>query len=448
MLSSCAKPQANFYPLSKAAYELNFPFTVQVIPTKCVKEFSSNQQHKVTMLTQQVVSHSALITKRNAVTTSVVMSDQEVSVVSFNNRVIYNTVGDVIRGRKKEELEFLAVLSRCEYKGVVLDVGDVLHLQPVSTSLVMTLQRNSNRRLRCVALPGNRRLCLPDDLQIDLRKCNDVRDTIIRQLSDVVYAGGLPCLVSFPRAFDGFDECGYSLARESVLLTGKSVKSVVIGCHRQSESDEVDIHVFPADWTIDTELLHGVPPVAVFSPSDLQEISKQISRMEGITGEAHHKISVEELDLPEYEYILSTDDTYQNLHDDDDVDGYTKFKRMLSSNEDDNIYEDVGVLKQKAVDVNSTNKDIYRGYEIADEDCFSTSVVEPPIQAEKRKNKYESFDAAKAGEVLAEMAHQRRITQLRSSTESNEQNNNTPPPTTTASKENIEQKAGIRSQRN
>ena len=148
-MPSCVKPQANFYPLSKAVHQFNFPFTVQIIPTMCVPEFSSNKHHKVTLLSLQVASHNILITKRNNVTTSAAMSDDDVRVIPLDNSLsaFYHTIGDVIRSRKTDNgLQYVAVMSPCVYKDITLDIGDILHIQ--QPSKLMTLQRTSNTHLR------------------------------------------------------------------------------------------------------------------------------------------------------------------------------------------------------------------------------------------------------------------------------------------------------------
>ena len=317
-MPSCVKPQANFYPLSKAVHQFNFPFTVQIIPTMCVPEFSSNKHHKVTLLSLQVASHNILITKRNNVTTSAAMSDDDVRVIPLDNSLsaFYHTIGDVIRSRKTDNgLQYVAVMSPCVYKDITLDIGDILHIQ--QPSKLMTLQRTSNTHLRCVILPENRRVTLPDHFQVQLRKCSvDVeQETRIQQLSDVAYSEVLPCLITFSSTFNVYDSQGYSLASETVLLTGKSVNNVAIGCHKKTESeskqDDIYIHTFPTNFMIDLEMLHGEQPVAEFSASDLQEIFEQIKDVEGID-KAHHKFNVDDLDLSDYMDVNLDKDVYEN----------------------------------------------------------------------------------------------------------------------------------------
>ena len=439
-MSSCVKPQANFYPLSKAVHQFNFPFTVQIIPTMSVPDFSTNKHHKVTLLSQQVISYNVLITKRNGVTTSVPMSDDDVQVVPLDNNLgaFYHTIGDVIRKRKTDQLEFVAVVSPCVHKGVVLDVGDILHLQPPTR--MMTLQRNSNHHLRCVIIPGNRRVTLPDDFQIELRKCSgDVRETRVQQLSDVAYSEELPCLVTFPWNFNGFDGEENLLAGESVLLTGKSFNHVVIGCHRDSESeseDEIYIHTFPGDWMIDLEMLHGEQPVAEFSAGDLQEILNRIKGVKGVE-KTHNKFSVDELDLPDYIYLSAREDVYENYDPkrpvkDPNTTGARDYTDNACGQLEDHLYEPANNhCRQQKTAQDENTKPASSGYKILYK-AFTSDYK--PLNDEEifnnNNNNSTTFLATKSfrnsdkTHILAEMARQRRKT-VCSQNENNNTNNST-----------------------
>ena len=442
-MSSCVKPQANFFPLSKAVRLFNFPFTAQIIPTMCVPEFSSNKHHKVTLLSLQIFSHNALITKRNSVTTSVAMSDDDVRVVPLDNSLsaLYHTIGDVIRSRKKDDgLQYVAVMSPCVYKDVTLDVGDILHLQQPNKR--MTLRRTNKNHLRCVVLSGNHRLTLPDHLQVQLRKCSvDVQqETRVQQLSDVAYSEDLPCLVTFPNTFNVFDDQGYALASETVLLNGKSINNVVIGCHRNTESEyeqnAVYIHTFPTHLMIELEMLHGEQPVAEFSASDLQEIFEQIKSVEGID-KIHHKFNVDDLDLSDYTEVNLEEDVYENYEPKKTMKNPSTIteSRDYTDSVQQNIQEalcnkpmDCSNKQQKTRSNNSfdkkTKQEKLNGYEVVDDDF--TSIKIPSTSQPKNESFFnnnnngsnflatKSFLGSDKTQLLADMAHHRRNTVLSS----------------------------------
>ncbi|XP_066929048.1 uncharacterized protein [Clytia hemisphaerica] len=309
MPTAAIKPQANFYPLSKVVKDFNLPLTVQVIPTKSVQEFSSNKHHKVTLLCQQVTSNDVNIKEQNDVQSTISMTDDEIRIKLLDNSKTYRTIDDVIKCRKSDELEYVAVMSKCVYEDNVLDIGDILFLRPASKRLSL-VQRN-RKQLNCTVLPDNRKIVLPDTLQIELRKCVDYNEKRESPISEIVYSRELPCLGMFGYSA-GFSSIGSSLSNQTVLIKGQSVENVVIGCFKDPIKG-LQIHVFPTDSLMDLEILHGEHPVVEFTKDELILICERVKEKVDGNGHTHHKFLIEEMDLYDYTDLLEErEDFYEN----------------------------------------------------------------------------------------------------------------------------------------
>ena len=211
----------------------------------------------------------------------------------------------------------------------ILDVGDVLYLPPLS------FITNKNR-LKCIAMPGNRRITLPDTLKIELRKCDDVRETKVEKLSEIIFSGKLPYLITFGKDYKGFTRQGYSLAYETVLLFEYSFSQILFGCHKDPTTDQINIHLIPPKYPLDIEILHGEIPVAQFTEEQISEMYLTLKdQSKNLDNNKHKKIPLDEImaDFLSYTAIESDDedDPYENV-----ILGTTQEDRCK-----DDIYEDL-----------------------------------------------------------------------------------------------------------
>lgn len=345
-MSSSAKPQANFYTLARATEKLSFPFTAQIIPTNVIEDFRKNVHHKVTFLCQQTMSRNMHIKGRNDETTTLEFSDTDVQYIALHKTMTYHSIDDVLSCRKSDELQYLAVMAKCAFNDEpsdVLDVGDILYLPPASFIA-------KRRRLKCIAMPGSRKITLPGTLKIELQKCDDVRETKIEKLSDIMFSGHLPCLITFGKNYDGFSGQGYSLARECVLLLEYSFSHIIFGCHKDPTTNEMYLHLFPPNLPLDIEILHGEIPVSQFTNEEILSMYKTLKAFEIPDYSKHIKFPLNDLKA---DFLTCTDtdseedDEYENVL----LDGGAGENRDCDVVDDD-IYEDLSNtnLRKKSSD--------------------------------------------------------------------------------------------------
>lgn len=313
MASRRVKKQSNFFHLSLAICEYQFPFTAQIIPSLEFPDFQSNEKHKMTFLSEHCQQKLKLIQNDGEVT-SMNMTDNDVYYLNIHNDINFEIIADVIKLKRREDFEWLAVMQKVCYKSHVLEVGHILHIE--SESKFNSLMRKNKRTLKVKVYPSGTLLSLPQDLKIMLKKCENYNNKKTICISELAFQGNLPCIIFFPEdnehEYNTTD--GMSVKGKYMLLEEQYTSRVLLAC-KLNRNKEIEVHSFPSTTNLEIEILHGEMPVTSFSPEEIRVLTHELVLRNPCKAEQiHQKRFLRDINLKMFEY--------ENSSDDDDEDSY------------------------------------------------------------------------------------------------------------------------------
>ncbi|XP_057292975.1 uncharacterized protein LOC130621664 isoform X2 [Hydractinia symbiolongicarpus] len=272
------KEQSNFYTLSGAIKKFRFPVTLQVIPSRQLNLFDSDEEF--TTLKKQVIT--------------------VIGEVSRKKIKCLTSSEEIIKERKNREIMWVVVMEAFTYGNNTFNVGEILQLK--NTSKFSTLR--GSRKLAVIVFSTSQEILLPGKIECEFRRCfepNFKRPT--KLLSDVVKNKTFPFIIKFPTQIDkkfGKIPTVFDISKSFVVATEVYQKDIYIACKKNK--DMFQIHTVPSHIDADVEVLHGETPVKSFSPHQVNIIKSTLIYSDIDFAEQHHqKRDYADLYLDEHE---------------------------------------------------------------------------------------------------------------------------------------------------
>lgn len=275
------KEQSNFYTLSGAIKKFRFPVTLQVIPSRQLNLFDSDEDF--TTLKKQVITVIGEVSRKkikclasSGESLELPVKDIAVHTVSIghSNSDFFNSVDEIIKERKNREIMWVVVMEAFTYGNNTFNVGEILQLKNISKFSTL----RGSRKLAVIVCSTSQEILLPGKIECEFRRCfepNFKRPT--KLLSDVVKNKTFPFIIKFPTQIDkkfGKIPTVFDISKSFVVATEVYQKDIYIACKKNK--DMFQIHTIPSHIDADVEVLHGETPVKSFTPHQVNIIKSTL----------------------------------------------------------------------------------------------------------------------------------------------------------------------------